>query len=452
MPLEIDLRGLVLIFSFLFCALTFAEDAKVAKVFILRGKVFAISKDKKSQAKLKKGDWVREGVTIKTMERSFVKFIFIDKSQMNLGPKSEMEIKEFPKEKAGILNLIKGKVRAKVTKNYMEMDKKKSKLLLKTKTAALGVRGTDFQVIFNPKNDVTALVTFEGAVAMAKIDSAIRSANVGRGSMETLLNRPEAVVVRKGQYSGVNPEQKRATIPVKLNPSQLETMESMGNETVQKNEKANAGPSDKGKTTYRSIVPPGVDSKAFSDSSAVDTQIETVSNVKVENLALDIPPAGDSVINEPPPEGFFNASTGEYAPKAGGYIDEGTGLYIPPPPDSQYDPNAGVYVPPPSLGTFDQVTGVYVPPEGYQLNEKGEFIAEPDAAGGRGPASAGNPPPPPPPGGAIMMAPDGTALIDPNLEQAAEEFKNEQFETFENAPPPPINNGRTRVRFQISIQ
>ena len=59
-----------------------------------------------------------------------------------------MVVASFTKKKAGILNLIKGKLRSKVTKDYMNMsDKEKSKLFIVTKTAAMGVRGTEFQVI-----------------------------------------------------------------------------------------------------------------------------------------------------------------------------------------------------------------------------------------------------------------------------------------------------------------
>lgn len=89
---------------------------------------------------------------------------------MNLGPNSQMVINAFPKKEAGIITLVKGQIRSQVTKDYMEMeDKSKSKLYIKTKTAAMGIRGTDFQVNFNPQNQNTSLITFEGKVAMATL-------------------------------------------------------------------------------------------------------------------------------------------------------------------------------------------------------------------------------------------------------------------------------------------
>ncbi|MGB0453602.1 MAG: hypothetical protein ACPGJV_07785, partial [Bacteriovoracaceae bacterium] len=61
-----------------------ADD--VAKVQIIKGSVTAINADGSTE-KLKRGAWVKEGAKIQTADKSFVKFLFKDKSQMNLGPK-----------------------------------------------------------------------------------------------------------------------------------------------------------------------------------------------------------------------------------------------------------------------------------------------------------------------------------------------------------------------------
>ena len=74
-----------------------------------------------------------------------------------------------------------------------------------------------------------------------------------------------------------------------------------------------------------------------------------------------------------PPEGFYNASTGQFAPPAGGFVDVATGLYVAPPPGSTYDATAGVYVPPASFGGFDAASGEYVAPAGVELNADGSF-------------------------------------------------------------------------------
>ena len=81
---------------------TFANP-KAAKVIILRGDVQMTTKDGKTQ-KLKRGDWLPEGAIVKTAAKSFAKLLFIDKSSLNVAPKSQMTIKKFAKGKAGIIS------------------------------------------------------------------------------------------------------------------------------------------------------------------------------------------------------------------------------------------------------------------------------------------------------------------------------------------------------------
>ena len=182
---------------------SFAAE-NVAKVIIMRGMVKAKLLDG-SMFDVKVDQSIPEGATVLTSEKSFVKLLFIDKSQMNLGPSSQMTITAFPKKEAGIITLVKGQIRSQVTKDYMEMDdKNKSKLYIKTKTAAMGIRGTDFQVNFNPDNQNTSLITFEGKVAMAHIDRAAREDNFDQINLESVVSSNKAVFVTKGQISAVN--------------------------------------------------------------------------------------------------------------------------------------------------------------------------------------------------------------------------------------------------------
>ncbi len=161
--LKTGLMSFVLLLSFI----VFAAEGDVAKVIILKGSVKVKLKDNTVKT-LKKGDWVPEGAQVKTEDKSFVKLLFIDKSQMNLGPNSQMIINKFPKKKAGIITLMKGQLRSKVTKDYMQMDQTKEKLYIKTKTAAMGVRGTDFEVGF--ENGITTTNLYEGALVVTSFD------------------------------------------------------------------------------------------------------------------------------------------------------------------------------------------------------------------------------------------------------------------------------------------
>ncbi len=461
------MKILAVTLSFLFIFSVFSEGSPdVAKVMIIKGTVEELRMGQ-GPIKLKRGQWVKEGSVLRSNNRSFVKLLFIDKSQMNLGPNSEMAIKAFPKNQAGIINLIKGKVRSKVTKNYMDIDKNGSKLFIKTKTAAMGVRGTDFQVIFNPRNSVTSLVTFEGAVAMAKVDSTLRDSQINQRTLEASLNRRESVIVRQGQYSGSLPNQRRVSTPVKISPTQLESLKNVDPSVSDGGDGKRKPASSTNKVkVVRSIVPKGLDAKKVAEvnSGALEKAMSDGVGAKlteavVENTQVRI----DNARNEgPPPEGFKDLATGAFAPAAGGFVDEKTGLYVPPSKGSTYDPNAGVYVPKPEVGSVDSETGAYVPPEGFKLVDTGDFVAiegreiasieEGESVSSDGKTSGST--------GTINVLNtssfegegtlDGGVEINNEADSLAQDFQLESTQDFNNPDIKSATSGRSRVEFRIS--
>lgn len=203
----------------------FAGEQKVAKAIITRGNVKAHLPDG-STIKVKKGTWLDEGTKVVTAPKSFVKFLFTDKSQMNLGPNSELEIAKFDGKKAGIINLMKGSLRSKVTKNYLEKEKQaKSKLFIKTKSAAMGVRGTDFMVHFDPRNQFTNLDVISGAVAMAPIIDDGMAKSLDRSALEGLVSSKSAVLVKKGQFTNAFKGQKKAAKPRPIPKEKLKSLQ-----------------------------------------------------------------------------------------------------------------------------------------------------------------------------------------------------------------------------------
>ncbi|MDD0852262.1 FecR family protein [Halobacteriovorax sp. GB3] len=367
-----------------------AKDKGVAKAIILRGTVQAKVGEK--VLTIKKGDWLPEGAIVNTEPKSFVKFLFIDKSQMNLGPSSQMIIDKFPRKKAGIITLMKGQLRSKVTKDYMDMDKSKSKLYIKTKTAAMGVRGTDFQVNFSPENENTTLITFEGAVAMGQIENAEQARSNVQDNLEKVVSNPNAVMVKQGTFSAVAPRAgNRPTLPTKMNPSQFETLKK--NESGIVKEKVQS--SSASKKTFRKPVPPGVNSKEFANSgSSIEKEMaKSLGSEMVKAVDKEISKELGAVANTPPPEGMKDTETGAYAPPAGGYIDLKTAQYIPPPPGSAFDPVSNTFIPPADFGRFDPSTGQYVNDK-FDLTASGKFVNKPkevianDGKDGRAPASA----------------------------------------------------------------
>ena len=177
--------------SFLISALFFLSlvsieahaQSKAAKVIILKGSAQYTAKDG-TKVSIKRGDWLPEGAIVKTEAKSFVKLLFIDKSSLNIAPKSSVTIAKFSKKKAGIINLLQGKIRSKVVKDYINAGDKgnKSKLFIKTKTAAMGVRGTDFSVETTGKVDTLNVV--EGRVTVAQTTSATFNTN----TLDNILN------------------------------------------------------------------------------------------------------------------------------------------------------------------------------------------------------------------------------------------------------------------------
>lgn len=371
------MKTLLILSTLIFSINSFAN---IAKVTMVRGSAMMKAAGK-SETALKLDDWVPEGATIVTKEKSVVKLTFTDKSQMNIGPNSEMAINKFGGGDAGLISVIKGQIRSQVTKDVLKHDDK-SKLLIKTKSAAMGIRGTSFSVGFTPENGNTSLITYEGNVALAQINEA-EAANSSPAQFEQIVSDPgRTVAVTEGLYAGANPNLDHATIPTKISPVQYEQMKT--NETFEEKKAESSEP----QKSYSSPIPPGVSTLAATNSNAetLESQVKAeVGASAMEEQAKELTQA----VNTPPAEGFVDPNTGAVAPIAGGFIDMKTGIYIAPPPGSVFDPNTGVYVPPASYGTVD-ASGSYKAPEGLKLTADGQFVpdAKP-AAGGATPNDSG---------------------------------------------------------------
>ncbi|MBF0297479.1 MAG: FecR domain-containing protein [Oligoflexia bacterium] len=448
---------LILLLLYLVTAIAIGEEnkaANVAKVVIIRGDVSA--KEKSGNVKsVKKDDWITEGSIIETQDKSFVKLIFIDQSQVNVGPKSQMEINKFQKNAPGLISLIKGQIRSTVTKDYLKQNPgdESSKLFIKTQSAALGIRGTDFQVIFNSETNLTSLLTFSGQVKMGAIDPA-ESKNVDYQKMEAKVNSPQAKMVGEGQVSLV--KDGNSTPPAKISPSQFE---SLKNNPELKEAQAES------KKNYASPIPPGVSSKSFantsnaailesqvkvvvmgaaitSDSKKAEADASTSANESGQDKKVDKQTASTDKSTtatttttttttsaaagktEEGQQGSGDKSATQQqqttvaadGPPPGGFVDLKTGFYIPPPPGSTFDSNTGVFIPPPNVGGIDLRTGQYLPPQGFTLEASGQFVkvTVPITTENRGPASTT--------GGAIattstaagLMAPPSMAVLVPN--------------------------------------
>lgn len=349
-----------LLFSLiLVCSVSEAKTRKfIGKVVKIRGIATQLSPGDKLATRVEEGQQIREESSILTRKKSFVQIRLDDGSLINIGPESKMIVSEMDTKGNGVVDLLKGKVRYDIKQNY-EGNKK---FFVRSRNAALGVRGTEFETIYNPENRITSLLTYTGEVAMVKTEdnqdhsqtnlkrAKRRVKNVGNKiileeepslkptttkDLEEVFKNEKPVLVKRGQFSQTIKKTDNVSLPVKISPVQLNAL--------------------------------------FVNSEFEEADPDKVkkANVDSSTAQLSIKPAEQEV----PPEGVYNSEKKIYAPKAGGFIDRETGIYVPPSADALFDQNNKVYVAS-NVGDIDETTGTYVPPFGLDLDAKNGFIAK----------------------------------------------------------------------------
>ena len=352
----------------------FGMTSVMATVEFVHGKVTQLRPGALSASKVSLGDKVYADTSIVTGEKSFVRLRFEDQSLMSVGP-ATMAVVESQRTKSEhkdskVVSLLKGKIRTMVNKEEKLVvdDNKKEypKFIVKTRTAAMGVRGTDFQAFYMPESNQTSLVTYDGSVAMAKVDEAkIRQQMQKKAKKEVIVTRDNQVEVRQGdelgtlneaelmkstfdqknvievkagQYSSSVEKLNAISLPVKISPVQLQALK-------------------------KNFDMASSDSKSV---KAMDT--DKVSDVHSANVF--------QAETETPPGGVLDVDKGLFAPKSGGFINMDTGLYIAPNKDAEFDIKKGVFIPKDFKGSIDSETGDYVPPKGIVLDAAKGFVPE----------------------------------------------------------------------------
>lgn len=325
----------------------------VAVVKILRGSV-TLNDIRGNKKILKVNDRVQEGVLIKTDAKSFVQLIFIDKSRMNIGPSSVMRIEQYSGKKAGIVDLVKGKVRSKVTKDYLEISNQdESKLFIKTKNAVMGVRGTDFLITTN--GEKTATVLFEGEIVFNKLDG---EKNFDHKNLEDIVDR--GVRIKPGEFSVVEKELSFPTVPAVINVEQRAKLEK--NETFKKS--PDRAPSSTPSTKNKVIIPDGLNNEVISQPSK---DLES-------NLSQDHSTSSEQLDDQARREFATGKIDGDkIKPANGSFVHLESGTIIPPSAQSVYDQNTNSFIDSGGNGTVSS-DGEFLPPENIQITDRGEMI------------------------------------------------------------------------------
>lgn len=187
---------------------------------IVKGQV-QIAKIKTQPISAKVGSKVYPQDTIITGKDSRAKIVMSDRNIINVLPDTRLRIDQYindSKEKNVRLSLFEGKVRTNVEQTY---DNTENKFEIKTPSAVVGVRGTQFVTSYRKSNNVTGVTTFRGEVIFRGLDS--------------LSNKlTEAVLVKRGETSE-NQDGKQPGSPVKISPTELKRIE--GDTAVKKEEK-----------------------------------------------------------------------------------------------------------------------------------------------------------------------------------------------------------------------
>jgi hypothetical protein len=336
------MKILIILALTIFSTNLFATKVYYAKVVNIRGKASSKSTNGTTK-KLKIGDPLNINDEIVTQKRSYVKIQIGNKGTLSVGPKSEIILKQDQKEKeTTIVKFFTGQLRAKLKKNRSD----NFKLVIKTKTAALGVRGTEFHVIHNKLTKITTAISYEGEVSFTK------SSNLEEIDIDESLNGQEAVKIREGEFSGSFPREIYASNPTRMSPGQFQILKR--NENII--------------TGHKGKVIRGKVNQAANASSTVASKNEENKNF---NKSL-IPVPLELISDEYKDIGIENIERLE--PKPGGYVDLNTGIYIAPPETATYDETDDLYYPPVEYGGFDEETGEYIPPIGLLLHPLKGFI------------------------------------------------------------------------------
>lgn len=167
MGLNMNVFSKLVVGSALLLATSFAHAQDVHGVLrVVKGDV-QIKQAKTGQTvKARLGEQVYPKDIVITGKEARAKIVMVDNNEINVSPESQIEIQHYEfnpdaGKKDVLLNVIYGKVRAKVEQKY---DGQSAKFQIKTPSAVAGVRGTDFMASFDKAGASSSVVTFQGKV------------------------------------------------------------------------------------------------------------------------------------------------------------------------------------------------------------------------------------------------------------------------------------------------
>ncbi|TNF28116.1 MAG: hypothetical protein EP319_09795 [Deltaproteobacteria bacterium] len=302
------MRFIIPIFLLIFT--TQLEAKPVAgKVQIVKGKVTILKPAAKAATALKKNEEVFEDSSIVTQKGSFAKILLINGSNLTVGPNSKIVVATVQKKDASVINLLTGKLRAKVK------PQNRKDFFIKTQTAAMAVRGTDFMAIYNHDSGKSGLLTFEGKVAIKQAKQKIEHEPVQKQveELKAVMNDDStAKIVELGGFTTTD-KQDAVLDQVRINEQQFARMKldsSLGAEKLKVSKKVIAKEVVKTKKIFAKMAAENINKNIKSGG------------LVVQDLSYYVPPteskAGDEI-------GRIS-SNGSYIPPKGLKIDPRKGF------------------------------------------------------------------------------------------------------------------------------
>ena len=180
-----NVQILSLLISALLLSATFSYAKSVGEVAILINTAQELEDKKLDWDSLKLKDPVMAESLVRTLEASKLKVSLIDGSYILLTENSKTKVENIEKEGKSFLRMFTGKLRAVVKKVVGP----KSKFEVRTPTAIVGVKGTNFIVILT--KDMTEIVVIEGSVSVANILEGILGDVIVKANYYTKVRRFE---------------------------------------------------------------------------------------------------------------------------------------------------------------------------------------------------------------------------------------------------------------------
>lgn len=342
------MKLIITIFILIFSLNGFSQSETHAITVKLRGTV-EVTIDGKTK-KLKKGAKVPPGAVLTSKEKSFAVIKMSDDTKLTLGPSSSIEVQEVSaKGKPGLINILKGQLRSKVKPDKV---KKGNKLFIKANMAALGVRGTETIITYNP---VSKSFTTGGLTGLVVI-SPISDKKVSVAGLQKKMNEkknPNLILLPKQYFSSIKMDKGNFKVS---KPQKMNTVQYFA---LRRNPLPNFASNQRQLKNLRPTELPGLLPQNEDIIVVMAISPDLVSGAQGNTSNVIPASVGD------------NTST----PIAGAIVDFTTGTIINPSPTDSVDPVTGMRTPTTNLGTVS-TDGTYQPPAGYKLDDYGVFVVD----------------------------------------------------------------------------